>query len=372
MIAVMFFAVLVDRPAVSLHNLAIAALIVLVLEPEQAVSASFQMSFLAVMGLASFFEWWNRRVDNEQQVAGPLWVRWARKGILFVLASAITSLIAGSLSGIAAAHHFGRIAPYGVVANALALPIVSVAVMPMALLATVLMPFGLEKLPLLVMERGLNVVMTISDWVSTWPHAGLALPLLSPAVAVTLSFVAAFVCMSASSLRWLAVPAAGVAAWLAAGDSTPDIYIEERAKVVAAISADGHLVPSSVKGPRFAVSKWLAEVGQAETPAQAAKRALWLCDAKLCSAVVAGRKVVYLKETAELARPCPSADVVIAQYPLRRKCKGRLATIDRFDVWRKGAHTIIFTDDGVLIATVRETQGVRPWVFQPRPRARAP
>ncbi len=58
MIAVVFFAVLVDRPALSTRNLAIAALLVLVFEPEAAVEASFQMSFLAVLGLVAFYEAW--------------------------------------------------------------------------------------------------------------------------------------------------------------------------------------------------------------------------------------------------------------------------------------------------------------------------
>jgi competence protein ComEC len=58
MIAVVFFAVMVDRPALSLNNLAVAAIIILLREPEQAMAASFQMSFMAVMGLAAFFAWW--------------------------------------------------------------------------------------------------------------------------------------------------------------------------------------------------------------------------------------------------------------------------------------------------------------------------
>jgi competence protein ComEC len=59
MLAVMFLAIIVDRPAISVRNLALAALLILILQPESAVQASFQMSFMAVMGLAAFFEYWN-------------------------------------------------------------------------------------------------------------------------------------------------------------------------------------------------------------------------------------------------------------------------------------------------------------------------
>ena len=73
MIAVMFFAILVDRPAVSMRNIALAALIILAVNPEEAVRASFQMSFLAVMGIVAFFEYWNNRaVDMKAHEASRL------------------------------------------------------------------------------------------------------------------------------------------------------------------------------------------------------------------------------------------------------------------------------------------------------------
>jgi competence protein ComEC len=65
MVAVVFFAVLVDRPAVSARNLALAALLILLREPEAAVDASFQMSFFAVMGLVAVYEAWSRRRKEE-------------------------------------------------------------------------------------------------------------------------------------------------------------------------------------------------------------------------------------------------------------------------------------------------------------------
>ena len=47
----MFAAILVDRPAISMRNLAIAAFIVLALEPEGIIEPGFQMSFAAVAAL---------------------------------------------------------------------------------------------------------------------------------------------------------------------------------------------------------------------------------------------------------------------------------------------------------------------------------
>jgi len=367
MVAIVLFAVMVNRPALSLHNLAIAAIFILVLAPEQAVAASFQMSFLAVMGLAAFFEWWNGRAAREYR-PGRGWVaRGGRWLVLLVIASLLTSLIAGGLSGIAAAHHFGRIAPYGIAANALALPVVSLVVMPSALAATLLMPLGLDYPFLWAMGRGLEVVMWISDWVASWPHASLTLPLLPAPVAAALALAAAFACMAQSALRWLCIPALVLAAVFGATRATPDLLIDERARTVAARDAGRHLVPLDVKARYLPVTRWLREAGQPERVGVAAKRALWNCTGSVCSAEVRGKRVTFLQSSAELAKPCPRSDILIAQYPLRRSCRGALLTVDRFDVWRHGAYAVFIAQD-VSVETVRGTQGYRPWTWQPRSR----
>ncbi len=81
MLAVMFIAILCDRPALSLRNLAIAALIILVAFPEAALSASFQMSFLAVMGILAFHEVWSKWLKEEEPAYGPVGRLW-RWGIM--------------------------------------------------------------------------------------------------------------------------------------------------------------------------------------------------------------------------------------------------------------------------------------------------
>ncbi len=64
------------------------------------------------------------------------------------------------MSSIPAAYHFGRLAPYGLIANGLAFPVIGILVMPFrADLGHLLMPFGLEALPLTVMGEGLKLVL---------------------------------------------------------------------------------------------------------------------------------------------------------------------------------------------------------------------
>jgi competence protein ComEC len=368
MIAVVFFAVLVDRPALSLHNLALAAVIILLWSPEQALAASFQMSFMAVMGLAAFFRWWQTVVTPQpSHVKGGRVLRWGKKLLVVSVASLATSLVAGTLSGIPALHHFGRLAPYGVVANALALPIVSLIVMPAAMTGVLLMPLGLEVLPLKVMGWGLQGVMLVSDWVASWPAAGLRLPLISSTAAVALGLASAFAVLPITRLRLLALPFLVVAVGLLwQGQEKPVLLVDERAANVAVMTEAGW-VPAQAKFGAASVSRWLAQSGDTAGFKQASKREGWRCSEGVCEAKVGGLRVAFLPKAASLFPSCPQVDVLVSQEPLRRRCNGRLATVDRFDVWRNGAYAVYV---GGRLEHVRGAQGARPWVYEPRARGK--
>jgi competence protein ComEC len=366
MIAVVFFAVLVDRPALSLHNLALAAVLILLWSPEQALAASFQMSFMAVMGLAAFFVWWKKLVPSPTKLnRGSFVAHWTRRIALGSAASLATSLVAGSLSGIPAMHHFGRLAPYGVVANALALPIVSLIVMPAAMASVILMPLGLEVVPLKFMGWGLQGVMLVSDWVANLPGAGQRLPLIDVNIAAALALAAAFLFLPITRLRMLAVPFAVLAfALLWRGSEKALLLIDERAGNVALVTEPG-LVPASPKQGAASVSRWLTQAGDTTGFKNAAKREGWTCSAVLCEANQAGFKIAFILKQPLGIQHCPNADILVSQEPLRRRCKGTKVTIDRFDVWRNGAYAVLV--DG-RVEHVRQAQGLRPWVYEPRAR----
>jgi competence protein ComEC len=55
---------------------------------------------------------------------------------------------------------------------------------------------------------------------------------------------------------------------------------------------------------------------------------------------------------------------------LRGACRSGPIRIDRFDVWRHGAHALWLEDGGIRVATARGESGARPWVVVPEPRKR--
>lgn len=367
MLFVMFVAVLFDRPAISLRNLAIAATLILLMTPEAVLSAGFQMSFLAVMGLIATYEALRGAKLNRQLRPYPT-TRLGRLGrwlIRFLVATVTTTLIASVFTGLPAAYHFNRVAPLGVIANVLALPIVSFVVMPMAVFATVLMPLGLEAGPLWLMGEGLVWVTSIADWVANLPHASIAVPTLPPASAVCFALAAICLCLCHGRLRMTAVVPAVAGLLLAFTLNRPDILIERAGKNVAVRASHGLLVPASARRAKFVARKWLLTDGDDADLKDAASRPAWVCSDFRCVADIQDHKIVFLREGAIPPPHCWQAAVIIADYPLRGACSNVPIRIDRFDLWRSGAHALHLDANQPLIVTAAEMRGIRPWVTTP-------
>jgi hypothetical protein len=65
-------------------------------------------------------------------------------------------------------YHFHRMTQYGLPANLIVTPIVSLLIMPIALLVLLAMPFGLEVWPLKAMGFGIELMVRTGH--SGWPH----------------------------------------------------------------------------------------------------------------------------------------------------------------------------------------------------------
>jgi len=56
MMSIVLIAVMLDRPALTMRNVALAALAILIIAPESLFDPSFEMSFAAVIALVALYE----------------------------------------------------------------------------------------------------------------------------------------------------------------------------------------------------------------------------------------------------------------------------------------------------------------------------
>lgn len=368
MLAIMCLAVMLDRPALSMRNVAIAGLAILLWTPEALVSASFQMSFLAVLGLIAFVEiyaGWRSRRPPESARSVSTGARLGRFVLVTLAVTAATTLIASLFTSLPAAYHFNRIAYYAVLANVLAMPLVSFIIMPAGLIATALMPLGLEAAPLHLMALGIDGTLEIARWVASLPGSTEVVRSMPTLAALSMSAGAIWFCLWRGRLRaWAAIPVL-LGLLLAPWGSRPDILIENAARNVAVRTAEG-LAVARPRRARYAIERWLLDDGDDAALAAAAKRSGWTCEEDVCRAEVKGRRVVYVSEPAAAALPCADADILIADFPLRGRCRAAPTRIDRFDVWRNGAYAISISEGGdVVTTTVAQVRGLRPWTSRP-------
>ena len=128
MTAVVLIAIMVDRRAITFRTLAVAAMIVLAIAPESLIHPSFQMSFAATLGLVALVQVGMPKMlatpDHSPTARAALW------GGREIAMLALASLVAGFATTPYVAFHFHRVTPYGMVANLLAMPVISALVMP--------------------------------------------------------------------------------------------------------------------------------------------------------------------------------------------------------------------------------------------------
>lgn len=364
-------AVLVDRSSLSVRLIAWAAAILLLIAPESLLGPSFQMSFAAATALVAVYEVLRRHFS-----------RWAGEGslarvpMIYIAGIGITTLVAGLATGPFALMHFGRFADYGLIANLVAVPLTALWVMPFGVISLVLMPFGGEVIGLVPMLWGLEGVAYIAQAISNLPGAVSLAPAMPTAALVAVALAGCWLCIwRQTGLRLLGIVGivAGGVIWSTA--ERPDILISSDGKLVALRDQAGALRLSDERESRFAAEMWLRRNAQ--------KTALYWpgssnsehanigdtnmrCDALACSADYKGQKLAFIHQPDALMEDCGLADVVVASVPILQQCDGPSTIIDRFDLWRSGAHAVYLnSESGARIETVAQIRGARPWVLPP-------
>lgn len=254
MLAIMLVAVMVDRSAITLRNVSLAAIVVLAMAPHALMTASFQMSFGATAALVGIYGAY-ARIRARRAADAPV-PTWPRRLALFVLGLGASSVIAGAATGPFAAYHFQRLAPFGLFANLLALPLFSVWIMPLALIAVLAMPLGLDAPLLHLMGFGLTAVFEIAHFLhDRLPDTPTGL--LTASGTALLAVALMLGCFLASRLRWLALPVALAGLVLAPDRSPrPELLVFEDGRELAVIDSEGTLLPLRAKPNGFVLEQW--------------------------------------------------------------------------------------------------------------------
>ncbi len=350
MVAVMFVAVLLGRRALTLRAVAMAAIIVLLWQPEALIGPGFQMSFAATTALVVAFGAL-RRVD----LSGL--PRWSRP----ILSVVLSSFIAGLATAPFAAAHFNQIAHYGLIANVLSVPLMGVLVMPAAVLAVCLAPFGLWGIGLWLMEIGLRWILFVAATAAAqdgalghvWAPDWFVLPLLS------LGLLWIVLVIGRARFVGLIVVLFAFVAWFQT--DRPDVLIADSGSMLGLAGVEGRIL-SKATGNGFVAGIWLENDGNPVAQAQAAARQGLQIAGRKTEAQLGDWRILQVTGKTALAAldGCNGADILVSNQidEIERPC----AVYDLARLRNTGALAFNLAQNGdLLIDTAHQRAGQRPW-----------
>ncbi|MGL4441583.1 MAG: ComEC/Rec2 family competence protein, partial [Bosea sp. (in: a-proteobacteria)] len=365
MTLIMLGAILADRPALSMRNLALAALVVLALEPDALLGPSFQMSFGAVAALIAFAEWQRRRLKPDKAEPGMVGrvIRSVQMGLAGMF---ITSVLAALATGPFAAFHFQTYNPFGLLGNMLALPFVSLVVMPAAVAGALLYPLGLDAIAWWVMGLATEPVLGVSRFVAGLGGSTQVIPAYSVLAVSAFGLALVLATLFSTWLRVLAILPLAIGVTSAGSPQRADVFIDREAAGVAARSTGGRLAVMGRPGS-FVLEQWLKADGDNRKPDDVSVRQGAACDEGGCIVILPGGKsVAWSRDPVSISDDCTRADLVVT--PMRWDGACAALMVDRRTLDRFGSISVRSTQQGLVATTSRNPDAPRAWSRKELPR----
>lgn len=367
MVAVALTAVMLDRRAISLRSVAVAALIVLALRPEALLAPGFQLSFSATVALVAAFR---VLVDLRIRNRAPMQAQ-------PVIAFFVSALVAGLATLPIAAAHFNRMASWGLIANLTAPPVMGTVVAPAGVLAALLAPIGLDGVGFWIMAQGLGWIILVAETIAAWPNAVRFIPAPPGAVLPMMALGGLFVVLVRGRARWLGLAPALLSGLIWAVADRPPVLVAGTGGLVGVMTQEGRaLSRSSAAG--FSASTWLENDGDGAPQADAAAR--WPADGRADGLLRVwtgqGGRLMHApgKRALEQVGACGPGDILVtavedarALLPADVRCEilgpKRLA--------QTGALALAPGAQGWRMTSAAQRSGARLWNDADRRRARA-
>lgn len=364
MVAVMLTAILVDRRALSLRTLALAAVLIFLYAPEGLTDVGFQMSFVATTALILSHRPW--------MAVSKMLPWWSKPLALLVISSAVAGLATAPI----AAAHFGRMAQYGVWANLLVVPAMGAIVMPAGVLAAILAPFGLAAPALWLMGLGTGWMLKVANWFAAADSAVLHIQMPSTYVLPLMAIGALLLILPTLPIAQHQQRLAAVRSLAAMGflitsiliwalERRPDLLISGDGNAVGISNLTGRVL-SKGEGGAFAVASWLEADGDMLSQTEAALRPGWDGQPYDRQTQLGTFKIRHLtgKKSQEVAdQDCIAGQIIVtnqASTAARRDGKN-CYHFNPQTLRRSGAIAFWHGANGVRYISETETSGQRFW-----------
>lgn len=329
-------AILLDKRALSIRNVCWSAFVLLLIHPENLMTASFALSFSAVLVLVAGFESLKTPIQHfiqkRKKFLRPAWALF----LFFFL----TNTLAHLATAPSAIYYFHRYANYALLGNLLTSFLFSLFIMPLLFLGTMLMPLGWD-VPFIKLA---GIFLRFVDWaaerVSSLPYANLTIHQMDDWAYFIMIFGIIWLCLWQKRKRFLGLIPLSVGVVSLFFFTPPDILVSQGGKLFAYRKENNQYVFSLSKSEKWTRQQWTFALGIDESN---------LTYDATSPISYQGKTISFMD------KDCTQADISFG------KCHAPLFFPYR-ELWRYGTHALYFdTNDKIKIRRSADGQENRPW-----------
>ena len=164
-------ALVLGREPLSMRMIAVGAMLVLLVWPEAVINPGFQMSFASVIAIVSLHSSAPMRAWGAPREE-PLWRKWSRQLAMLLVTGVVIELALMPIG----LFHFHRAGIYGALANVIAIPLTTVASMPLIALALLFDCIGAGAPFWWLAGKSLELLLALAHWTAGMPGAVTMMP----------------------------------------------------------------------------------------------------------------------------------------------------------------------------------------------------
>lgn len=327
MSSLVLLAIVLNRRSQAMHSLAISCTILLLLTPESLLNPSLQMSVAACFGLIWSYSFFHNSITPPKP--NQLLAKW----IHYMLNISFSTFVAGIFTAPFIIYHFHQFSTYSLLANLISIPLTDFLLMPLGMIGLVLMPIGLDLIPFLIMEKGIDLMLLIVDVVSKLPMSSLFVPSISGYTMTLFSYGMIISCVAKDKARSCGLIMISISFISLFWIKMPDILIDSDGRLFA-IRNEGNYYFSNMNIARFVRKVWQESIGE-NNPISIDKAKIQGCTSSHCVLSKGDHSVLILKSD---DYACQNYDLVINLINSDSICN--LKTITLTDLKNNGAHAI--------------------------------
>lgn len=374
MVSIVMLAILLDRRSISMRLLAFAAFVLICFQPECILSASFALSFSAVMGLVALYQ--------DGWIPLQKWVLeggWLRHLIAYLFGIIITTLVASAVTTPISMYIFNRLSVQAILGNLVAIPLTGFVIMPALLILVLSLPFGGSSIFGSIASHAIHLLTTASVFTANLPGANI--PIHQPPILFIWLFVGGmlwlllwrekwrylgFFPIAASFLTFLIPPnpmaivdSRGYLAWF---DGTTLYHFSD----------DSNTFTEDVLKRRYGVHT-IKEVEEDEMSMSLGSNQVAFLNRTPSLQKISSLKENHTKKSLEkLKKMSENHDLIVTRYPLRKEFLNDLAEIivlkrKEYGRSKKNQGEPLYIqfqnspEGGYKIYKGKDLQGNRPW-----------